>query len=376
MASEYQKMRGGLMSKCNRESFIPLMNRDGSAFVTVMLLTAVMMIAGLSLSSLTSNSSFTSRKIYSGARALAIAEAGIANQLMRMSTNEGSGYLYWASGVSNVGTVDEGTYSVTVSTPPGEINHLVTSVGTVAGESRSTVLELIRIPSIDGAIIAGGNVTLDTSAMTVNGNVRANGNVYNSQGNPTINGDVSCHGDIIQLNASGTETTGASIIDPLQAVGAELPYPIVPPFTAYSNAAVAGGLFYPGNKTWNGVAINPANGIVFVSGNASIANRSSLRGILVATGNITIDNRFDGQTAFNTNWTVSLIAGYNVDLDNRNNYYGMIFAGNDITLSNNRDVRGKLVALNNISVRNRGTITPPPTASAGNPQVIIGGWLK
>jgi len=341
-----------------------------------MILSAVLMIAGISMTFMTSNASFTSRKMLLGARALAIAEAGIANQVMRMSTNSGSAYLYWASGVSNVGTFGEGTYVVTVSTPPGEINHIVTSVGTIAGESRTTVLELVRTPSVDGAIIAGGNITLDTGAMTVNGDVMANGNVYNSQGNPTVNGDISCHGSTCQLNASGTETTGAPVIDPLQAVASELPYPIVPPFTAYSNAAVAGGLFYSGNKSWSGVAINPANGIVFVAGDASIANRSSLRGILVASGSITIDNRFDGQTAFNTNWTVSLIAGYNIDLDNRNNFGGMIFAGNDLTLSNSRDVRGKLVALNNVSVRNRGTITPPPTTSSGNPQVVIGGWLR
>ncbi|OGV70229.1 MAG: hypothetical protein A2283_05140 [Lentisphaerae bacterium RIFOXYA12_FULL_48_11] len=356
-----------------------ILRKDGSAFVTVMILSAVLMIAGLSLTQLTSNASFTARKIHTGARALALAEAGIADQLTKMSTNSGSGYTYWAAGVSNVGTMDGGTYSVVVSTPAGQINHLVTSVGTVSGESRITVLELIREGTLDGALIAKGNITLDTSAMTINGDVYAGGNVYNSQGHPDVNGDINAAGGTIQVDGDGTENPNAPPIDDddvLGCVDEELPYPIVPPFAAYSNAAVAGGLFYSASKTWNGEAINPPNGIVFVNGNASVTRRSSLCGIIVATGSISIDNQFQGITEFNTNWTVSLIAGYNVDCDNRNNFGGMIFAGNDIIMSNNRDIRGKLVALNNIYIRNRGVVTPPPSANSGNPQVVIGGWLR
>lgn len=348
----------------------------GSAFIIVMILSGILMLAGLSMTYLTSNASFGVRKINTGARALATAEAGVADQVVKMTTNSGSGYNYWASGVTNSGSFDGGTYSVTCSKPAGSPNVIITSEGIIGTERRITVLELLNAGTISGAIIAGGNVMLDSSAMTVNGNVHANGSVENSQGNPNINGNISAHGTVTGLTPSGTITEGASTFDPLSAVANELPYGIVPPFTAYSNAAAAGGLYYVGDKTWNGVAINPANGIVYVSGNATIAGRSSLRGILVCGGNLTIDNQFTGITAFNTNWTVSLIAGFNVTCDNRNNFAGMIFAGNDLQISNNRDVRGKLVALNNIAVKNRGVITPPPTGAAGNPTVNIGGWLR
>ena len=354
-------------------------NRRGSAFVVVMVLTAVLMIAGVSITYLTSNAAFTSRKINTGARALAVAEAGIADHITKMATNGGSGYTYWASGVINNGSLDGGTYVVQASKPPTSPNYVLTSVGTINGESRTTIIELLREGTLSGAVIAKGNITLDSSAMTINGDVYAGGNVYNSQGNPNINGNVSAAGGTIQVNGTGTEDPNAPPIDNedvLACVAGEIPYPVVPPFTAYSNAAASGGLIYSGNKTWSGEAINPTNGIVFVSGNATVSGRSSLRGIIVATGNITIDNQFTGITVFNTNWTVSLIAGYNVDCDNRNNFAGMIFAGNDITMSNNRDIRGKLVALNNIFIKNRGVVTPPPAASTGYPEVKIGGWLR
>ena len=363
------------MKICNNSFVRCAGSKDGVAFIVVMILTAILMIAGVSITFLTSNASFTARKMHTGARALAIAEAGVADQIVKMTTNSGSGYNYWAGGRTNAGTLDGGSYSVIAAKPAG-VNVLITSVGTVGGESRTTILELLGEMSINGAIIAGGNVMLDSSALTVNGSVHANGNVENSQGNPTINGDVSAHGTVSGLTPSGTVTPGAPIFDPLSSVSGELPYPIVPPFTDYSNAASNGGLYYAGDKTWNGQAINPANGIVYVSGNATIAGRSSLRGIIVCGGNLTIDNQFTGQTAFNTNWTVSLIGGFNVTCDNRNNFSGMIFAGNDISMSNNRDIRGKLVALNNISVKNRGVITPQTNGAAGNPQVNIGGWLR
>jgi hypothetical protein len=317
--------------------------------------------------------------MHTGARALAIAEAGIADQLMKMSTNGGSAYEYWASGVSNVGSFDGGTYTVVVSTPAGQINHIVTSVGSVQGESRTTVMELLREGTLEGAVIAKGHVYLDTSAMTINGDVYAGGNVYNSQGNPNVNGDINAAGGTIQVDGTGTENPNAAPIDEqdvYDCVSSELPYPIEAGFVAYSNAAAAGGLYYTASKTWSGETISPGNGIVYVHGDATISGSSTLNGILVAAGSITIDNRFLGQTGYNTNWTVSLIAGYNVDCDNRNNFGGMIFAGNDITMSNNRDIGGKMVAMNNVYIKNRGVITPILNTNSPCPQVVIGGWLR
>ena len=110
--------------------------RGGSAFIVVMVLTGVLMIAGVSITYLTSNAGFVSRKVNTGARALAIAEAGIADQLMRMSTNGGSGYTYWASGVTNSGSLDNGTYSVIATKPSGSVNYLVTSSGSVGTSTK------------------------------------------------------------------------------------------------------------------------------------------------------------------------------------------------------------------------------------------------
>jgi len=360
--------------KMNGKSFDR--GENGSAFITVVILTAILMIAGVSLTFLTSNASHVSRKINDGARALAIAEAGVADQVVKMSTNGGSGYTYWASGVSNVGSFDSGTFVVYCARPSGSPNVDIYSIGTVNRESRMTVLELLNAGTVDGALIAGGNCTLDTSAMTVNGDVHANGNIFNSQGNPTINGDIEAAGGTIQLTpgAGHTANPNAPTFSVLDSIADESP-PIAPPFDWWRSMATNGGLYYSTNQSWAGTTIATTNGVVFVQGNAAISGRSRLTGTLVATGSITVDNQFEGQTLTNTNWP-AFLAGFNVNLDNRNNIPGLIFAGNDIEVSNNRDIRGKLIAMNNISIKNRGIITPPPSGAAGYPQVNIGGWLR
>ncbi|MDD5522853.1 MAG: pilus assembly PilX N-terminal domain-containing protein [Kiritimatiellae bacterium] len=373
------------MKTCQYDSSRSYINRDGSALITVMILSAVLMIAGLSITFLTSNASFTSRKLHTGARALAIAEAGISDQLMHMSINDGAYYNYWASsGVANVGNIDGGTYVVTVTSTSTTPNLVVTSIGTVAGESRTTVVELMKKPDFYGALIAGGNITFKGAAPTIYGDIYANGCIYKDSGasEPTVIGDASCAGATIDIDATGTETTGvyppASVSDIMSTMTNEKPYAIQYHnwFAAYSNAS---DYRVVGDKTWNGEDLEPTNGIIFVSGNATISGHSSLKGILVATKSITIGNNFYDKynpPAYDPTWTVSLIAGENITCNNRNAFPGMMFAGLQINIQNSTSVTGKLVALGSIYVENSATVNPATNTASGYPAVVIGGWVQ
>ena len=350
-------------------------SRKGSAFIVVMGIIGVLMIAGISMTLMTGHAAFTSRKLYAGEQALAIAESGVADTISKMTTN----YVYWMQS-SNSASYAGGDFYVSTSFDTNTAHVVINSVGVFAGERREVAMELLgtlwdlydRSIGIAGAIICGGNATLETSAMTVNGGIHANGDIINTTGNPEINGDLSAVGssDIVAESGFTTTTNAEPIVVPSYL-----------PLDPWKDLAQAGGLYYSNSQAFGG-AIMPSNGVVYVEGDAEIRNLSSMKGTLVASGSITINNRFN-QTPFNTNWPC-LLAGINVNLHNRNSYIGVIFAGNNVTMRNNRYINGSIIALNDVLVENGATIDPldwPPAWSPDDtnetpPSVLIGGWLK
>ncbi|MBL7076668.1 MAG: hypothetical protein ISS31_04275 [Kiritimatiellae bacterium] len=347
---------------------------NGSAMVIVMCLAGVMLVATFSIVMITGSMARKANKISQGVQALAIAEAGVADVLAQMSTN----YVGMMDTVYTA-SFGGGSFVVSTKTDMASGNITIWSDGEIAGEDRTTVVELLgdlnvlrqKALGAGDAILAEGDVTLETSALTVNGSVHANRNVLHSIGNTTINGDVSACG-VVQVSVTGGHQQLPNS-DPIWV-------PDFQPYDEWKTEAISGGIYYPGTVQLKG-SISPGNGIVFVDGDVTIKNNTKLNGTLVASGSITINNRLV-HTPANTNWP-ALLAGMNINLHNRNSYYGVIFAGHDIVSRNRRYINGALVAMNNVYVDNSTTIDPltkspdwSPNASNTPPEVDVGGWLR
>ena len=348
--------------------------REGSVLITVIMVASMMLMAGMALAFLTSQSVISARRIHDGGCALSIAEAGVSDCLMRMSTN----YLYWQN-KSFSNSYADGTYLVSTVVDSNTFSTIITSTGSLNKDRRTTILEILgtiydrynAVLGVDGCIVAGGNVTLETSALTINGDIHCNGSILNSTGNPGVNGNVSACGTIA-INAAGTEMPNA----------APITVPTYLPFDEWEALAKTNGLYYSSSLAAGGYDFRPSNGVVYVNGDVEIGNRSSLVGTLVASGTITINNRFD-QTPFNTNWP-SMLAGIDLNENNLNSYYGVMFAGNNVTLENRRYCYGAIIALNNVTIKNASTLDPlgrfpqwsPSSTSAVTPQIVYGGWLQ
>ncbi len=346
----------------------------GSALLIVLGLIFLMGLSTAIMAAMTGQSSYRVMKTLRSSSSLAIAEAGIADVIDIMNTNFSAGV-----GISYSEDFGGGSYSVKTSTDAASGNIVISSVGTFMGETRTTCLELLgdqyamwSALASECAIIADGDVTLETAAPEIEGRVHANGDILHSRGNIQIEGDLTANG-IIQI----TPTDGFQATPGHQKISV----PSYLPFDAWRNMAQSGGLYFDGNQEWNKVTLTPGNGVVYVNGDVEINNQSSLNGTLVASGSITINNRLT-QTQFTETWP-SLLAGVDINLFNRNRYTGAIFAGNNIVTRNNKVINGQLIALNNVYLENRAEIPKQtdspawdPNGAVPDPEIVVGGWLK
>jgi hypothetical protein len=354
--------------------------REGSVMVVVMLVSGILMLASASLVALSSDSAFRMRRQLLGSQALNIAEAGIGDMIGRMSED----YVAWQD-ASVSASFGGGTFSV-VSETIGGGNVLITSEGTIGSASRTVAVELLGtqrdrndlLLGIEGAILSGGDVRFRTAAFTIRGNVHSNQKVTSANG--AQNGSIYAS---LTNNAAGT-ISAVETIGNLQgnhAPNASLRELPGFNFDSYRQMAQVGGIYYEGNQTlsgWNGA---PANGIVYVNGNVTIRNNSSLVGTLVANGDITLENNFT-QTAFAPDMPALLATG-TVTMGNRGRLHGLVYAGVNAIISNNVDVLGGIVSVGYTEINNHTDIYHPaemppwdPLQPAVPPEVIIGGWLR
>lgn len=356
--------------------------KEGSAILIVMCIASILLISGIALSFMAANASHMSRKINNQARALAVAEAGIADMINKMTTN----YSGWRDLMTNTDSYGEGSYTASTLTDTNTGHVIVTSVGTLGNDVRTTVIELLGTIwdlynatfDIADAIISGGDIILKSSAITINGGIHSNGSIIKEAGNPTINGDVSAVGGS-EVTASGTNntTTNAS---PL----------IVPDYRDFDDGdpnwlglAQSNGLYYATGQAFGSVDLVPSNGVIYVNGDVTFGNNSSYVGTLVSAGSITVNNRLS-HTAYNTNWP-AMLALVDISLNNLNTYWGVIWAANNINMDNRRTVNGTIIAYSGtVTIDNRMTLEPLPWYPAWDPadtnkdppEVVIGGWLR
>lgn len=355
-------------------------NTSGSVMVVVMLLAGLLMLVSMSLVGLATNSSFRMRRQLQSAQALNIAEAGIGDMIGRLSTD----YLAWQD-ATNVGTVANGSYQVVSSTTTNG-NVVITSSGTIGDITRVTSVELLGTErdrndllfSLDGAILSGGDVRFQTAAYTIRGNVHSNQKVTSSNG--AQNGDFYAG---ITNNSPGTisavETIGNLSATKVENTAArELPEFN---FDSYRTLAISGGLYYDGDQTFRNWSGAPPNGIVYVNGNVTVRNNSTLVGTLVANGDITIENQFT-QVPHAAGMPALLSTG-SVHMGNRGVLNGVVFAGVNAYIDNNVDILGGIISVGYTEVNNHSDVyhpseNPPwdPLQPAVPPEVIVGGWLR
>ncbi len=350
-------------------------NKQGSILIVVACVAFILLIAGLSLAIMSAQSTHTSRRLANQAQSLALAERGIADMIARLSTN----YYYWMSNSFTV-TVPDGFYSVRCSVMTNN-NVVIISDAIYRGISNTTIMELLgtsmqqnnRLLGLGGAILCDGIVNFRTAAFTMYGGIHGNSDITSSSGaqNGTINGTVSAVGVIGNLNASGGLIPSA-------------PYRDIPEFNfdSYRQLAIAANKYYGSNMTFSGTIDTGTNFVIYVNGNVTIAQQSSMCGTLVANGNITINNRFTQTQAFSNR--PALLATGSIDIQNHQSYQGCIYAGvnvsieNHVTLSNCTVIaRGIVSVANNITIY-AATVYPAwdPLNPEVPPEVIVGGWLK
>lgn len=363
-----------------RMSLDRIRRREGSVLLVVMIVSAVLVLAGTSMVALASNASFRMRRHMEASQALNVAEAGIADMIGRLSDN----YTQWQDS-TNSASFGGGAYRV-VSETTAEGNVIITSEGTVQNARRIVAVELLgteqdrndMLFSLSGAILSGGDVRFSTAAFTIRGNVHSNQKVTSSNG--AQNGNLYAS---LTNNAPATITAVETIGD-LQGnhvVGVEKRELPTFNFDSYRQLAQSGGIYLEGDQTlgdWNGT---PGNGVVYVNGDVRIRNNSSLVGTLVANGNIVIENNFS-QVSYASGMP-SLLATGNVTMGNRGTLQGLVYAGVNTYIANNVDVLGGIISVGYTDVNNHTdiyhpTTMPPwdPLQPAVPPEVIVGGWLQ
>ncbi|MDA0321745.1 MAG: hypothetical protein O2923_03375 [Verrucomicrobia bacterium] len=351
-------------------------NREGSAFISVMFVTFMLIAIGFVMTYVTNSASYRVRKDKLAVQSLALAESGVADMVAALGTN----YYYWKTR-SKTGYIvvggNTGTYNVTCTTA-SNLNVVVDSTGTMRGESRTTTLELLgtaqernnRRWGTNFVILADEYVKLSASAMRIYADVHSNEDMLEGPGNPIVYGNLSAVGTIavnVQPGYAGTPGAAAREIPEFD-------------FEAYRQAAIDGGIYFPASVSLPGTTLSPPNGIVYCNGDITVNNSSGVNGCIVANGNITINNRFV-QTQIVPGMPALLATGH-VDLNNRNNYQGVIYARLSVESDNNKDLYGGIISDGWIDIKNRMQVYRETTnvlwspRDVGDPEIIVGGWLR
>jgi hypothetical protein len=350
--------------------------QEGSVLVIVVCVCFILMMAGMALAIMSAQSTHTSRRLAVQAQSLALAERGVADMVARLSTN----YYYWMSN-NFTETVQDGSYTVRCAVMTNN-NVIITSDAVYRGISNTTVMELLgtsmqqnnRLLGLGGAVLSDGIINFRTAAFAMHGNIHGNNNITSASGaqNGTINGSVSAVGVIGNLDASDGLISSA-------------PYRDIPQFNfdSYRALAIAANRYYTnGDQTFSGTIDTGTNFVIYVNGNVTISQQSSMCGTLVANGNITINNHFTQTQAYSNR--PALLATGSIDIQNHQSYEGCIYAGFNVSIQNNVTLSNcTVIAQGIVSIENNVTIygaTVYPAWDPFNPEVppevIAGGWLK
>lgn len=350
-----------------------LMSKQGSILLIVTGISAILLISGMAFTKMSGNATYRVMRIRDHSQAQALAEGGVADMIARMRTN----YNAWV-GATNTVVHGEGGFTVwTRELTNGNV--LITSVGTVAEVSVTTIVETLDEGTdprdvsweFGEGLLADGVVIMETGAPEIDGDAHSNSNFIMENGE--ITGNLSS-ADQVTVNHGTVSGTALDSDDGISTI--DIP---AFDFAAYREEAQAGGLYYSSSQNFSGT-ISPSNGILFVDGDVTFSNLSEMNGVIVASGNVYIHNRLTHNKV--GDWPAILAQGL-LELHNRNTYDGTVYGGTGITFRNNRSVNGSVISQGPVSIRNHLYVTanddPPPWSpydTGGAPDVVIGGWLE
>ncbi len=346
---------------------------SGAVLVVVMGMSAILILAGVSLTMMTANKAHQARKLRDGAQALSIAEAGIADNIDKMKTN----YLAWLD-ATNSGVFMEGSFTAISSFQPNKTIRIA-SYGTANSEERSTVIEIIADPDILKQLTIDGIGIFGLSTMLLDGNdivlasVHANDDVTFSKG--SVSGQVTSAGTVDASGGGTTVPTNGAFSSGVAEKTLDDPFD----FNDWYVAATNNGIYHAGPVALSGV-LRPTNGVIYVNGDVTFNNGTDIIGCVVAKGNIEVHNSLT-QTNFGPGLPAFLADG-DILFRNRNSYFGTIYCTGDFSSDNQRVIIGVVIAEGAIEISNHFHLEAPEADVAwgpdGNadPDVEIGAWLK
>ncbi len=270
-------------------------NQRGLVLVIVMAFMALMLLSTVSLSIMIQRDIRLIRSIKEKEQARYAAEAGVAHALAAIK-NEG-----FASRADFSDTLDTATYSVTFSETGGR--HLVTSVGTVSGISKTVTAEVAdNTPTALNYFSGAGNDIKINSLVanaTIVGSIHANNDVYLKSGpiiaHLWVTGTVSATG-IVKEGSRLHQTDGfwgayldthvyINDVNKDNAVVFEGVSRITFPtfdYASYEQAAIDSGDFYSGDQVFSSETLTPGDGIVYVDGDAEFRGPCGINGGIIA----------------------------------------------------------------------------------------------
>lgn len=253
-----------------------LKNKKGILLVIVMSFMGLIVLSTVSLATMIQQDVRLIQCVREKEQARFLAEAGINYALSDIKTNG------FASKSDFSGSLDTGSYSVTFSETGGR--HLVTSVGTVSGISKTVTAEIKdNMPTALNYFSGAGNdikILSQVALCQIDGDIHANHDVNLRAGFLSafiINGDVSAshrvdtsEGVWGTLQINGTITNDADNITFPQF-----------DYDAYEEIAQDSGDYYSSDTTFTGT-LSPANGVIYVNGTATFTGTCVLNGGIIA----------------------------------------------------------------------------------------------
>jgi hypothetical protein len=307
----------GIFKKMNMMITGQLRSQRGMVLAVVLGFVGLMAMSTMSFSTMVQRDINLVHTVKTHEQAMYMAEAGINHALARIRLNG------FSSRANFSGALDTGTYSVTYSTVSSR--YMVTSIGTVSGVSETVTAELEdNTPTALFYFSGAGNdlkIYCLVALATITGDIHANHDVNLASG-PLISwlritGDVSATGIVkegalwhdggsgfsdlldnhVVINGMGNDTA---------TVYESQPRITFPTFTydSYKQAAQASGNYYSSSQTFNNVTLTPANGIVYVDGDATFRGTCRVNGGVIAN-NILVINTLEQRKAGSRNVVIA-----------------------------------------------------------------------
>ncbi|MBL7158037.1 MAG: pilus assembly PilX N-terminal domain-containing protein [Candidatus Omnitrophica bacterium] len=274
-------------------AFKVVLNKKGVVFVSVLVISMLMVLIGVSASNMLLQDVHMIRRLENSTKAQYAAEAGISDALATLVQN---GFVAKDTMFPLADTIGEGSYTVSV-TESGE-RVLLTSVGTVNSASKTVAVEVKdAVPNALYYMLCGGNNVkfraFFLGLADINGDIHANNDItLRAQAIALIDigpcpagdcdGNVSAGDDISKstgflgfINIAGTETEDAGMVS----------FPEFD-YDYYKTLAQDSSDYYSSNTTIGSTStttnLSPGNGVVYVDGMLTLRGTINLTGGIVA----------------------------------------------------------------------------------------------